>query len=179
MYEEQQADSTNSATALDVWDRRSKNAILEDAPFSAGEFEEAWAEVCAFEHENVSWIPTAALLVKVWEIVITTAAIRGLMINDSFSEITIASMVEEEGFPAALLEAVLARVSANNHKMTDGHARLDRAKCISWVGAVLLQSLGGEIAMSKFLTKWLDNLPEAWRDATLKDLRVGDRRASN
>ena len=104
-----------------------------------------------------------------------TAAVRGLKLNDTFLITKITSMVEEECYPTALLEAVLARVSAPGPDMMDDNIRLDRATCVSWVGAVLLQSFGGEVAVSEFLEKWRDNLPEAWQDATLEDLKVGDR----
>ena len=52
---------------------------------------------------------------------------------------------------------------------------VDKAKCVSWLGSIMLEASGHgiSIAASDFLTLWKDQLPEKWREsATLTVLDV-------
>ena len=162
-----------SVDKLESWDPNSKYGILEDAPFSNREFDQAWGEICAFEHAAESWIPTASVLTNVWGAIVMAASARDLKLDESFSTSAIVSTVDEESYPTALVSAVLARISARDQDVMDGYAILDRTKCVSWVGAVLLESLDGEVLVSDFVKQWQDKLPEAWRDrAFLEAIKV-------
>lgn len=164
---------------LNPWDKVSKCGILEDAALSTGEFDHAWQEICAFEYGSASWIPTPSVLIKVWEAIFVAASVRSLKLDESFSVSAIASMVEELFQPGALVVAVLSRVSAGESVSSDGYARLDRERCVSWIGAVLLESLPGAMLVTDFVKQWQDQLPEVWREhASLEAIKVGLEEAS-
>ena len=161
----------------DPLDKQSKNNLLKDAPFSTGEFEHAWKELCAFESGDQSWIPAAQPCANCWKAIIAAATIRSLDLGEGFPTTVLAGTVEEDGHPVALLEAVLARLSADDRDMMDGHAQLDSAKCVPWVGAVLLESRTssrtGGVGVMEFMRIWHDLLPEGWRSqASLVALEV-------
>ena len=163
-----------SVATLDPWDKASKYGILEDAPFSTDEFDQAWRDICAFEHGAASWAPTSSTLITVWDAVVTAASVRSLKLDDNLSVSAIASTVEELHHPVGLVVAVLARVSAGDSVPVDGYVRLDRGKCVSWVGAVLLESLAATILVTDFVKEWQDKLPEVWREyASLEAIKVG------
>lgn len=165
---------TRSTARLEPWDKASKFGILEDAPFSAREYEQAWQDLCVFEHGSASWIPTPSISASAWDAVVVAASVRGLKLDESFPISPMFSTVEELHLPEPLVEAVLARVSARDQDGQDGYIKLDRGKCVSWVGAVLLQSFGGERLISDFIRQWKDKLPEAWREhASLEAIKVG------
>ena len=165
--------STKDSETVGPSGKRNKVEVLGDAPFSSGEFEEAWTQVCAFENGQAAWIPPSALLLKGWEIILTAATIKGLELHDTFPTAAITNLADEDGFPLELIEAILARVSAGNQKPMGGHAMVDRAKCVFWVGSICLDSLGSEVLVSKFLEQWRDKLPEKWRgEASLDKLKV-------
>ena len=169
------SDSHNSTNPMGPDRRKSKSEVLKDAPFSAGEFNEAWTKVCAFEAGDVAWIPTATLLIKAWGGIVTAATIRGLNFDERFPIGAVTSTADVDGFPVPLMEAILARVSNIDRESMDQYATVDRSRCVFWVGSIFLDSMGGEIAVSKFLEQWRDKLPEAWRgDATLAALKVSD-----
>lgn len=112
-------------------DKRSKNAIMDDAPLSLWEFEKAWNDLCAFEREGQAWLPSAQSLASIWKSIIAAATVRGLGFDDSFEMTSIVEIVEEDDHPAALLSAVLARIAPNDRDLMDGckHSSFRFRKC--------------------------------------------------
>lgn len=52
-------------------------------------------------------------------------------------------------------------------------ARIDRDKCVPWVGSILLESETQRtegIPKAAFIQTWKDQLPEAWRDQAQLEL---------
>lgn len=157
-------------------DHKVKDDVLADAPFSAGEFEAAWTDICGFELDlcglgHRAWRPTASLLMDHWKCFMGTITVLGrdptvlCPIND------VANMMEEESCLRVLLQAILRRLSS---EYETGRVLLDRKKCVVWVGTVLLEASFQEtsIASSTFVTRWQDQLPEKWRTHVSLDLLV-------
>lgn len=90
---------------------KSKFAVLDDAPISTWEFENGWIEVCAFETGGQAFRPLPSTLNGVWKSIMSAAAVNALKLEDGFPTFSITSLVEEDGYPASLLMAVLTRLS--------------------------------------------------------------------
>lgn len=94
--------------------------MLENAPFSSGELDKAWKELCAFELEGRVWLPTAAALAEIWSSTISTATVRNLTLEDGFSVDMLEGALEEDGYPRALSRAILYRLRSNHEDLMDG-----------------------------------------------------------
>lgn len=160
-------------------DLKTQRDLLSDAPFSAGEFEAAWIEICGFELDLLdlglgAWRPSAPLLLNHWKYFIGAVTMLGLDPTTSFPISDVASMVEEENCFPVVLQAMLKRLSS---EFVTGTVIMDGEKCVLWVGAVLLEAMFQEtsIGSSEFMTLWQDQLPENWRaQASLNLLAVSD-----
>lgn len=186
--------SEQSAKTVAICDKRNKSAIYEDTPLSLQEYEKAWEELCAFEMDSTCWIPTAASLYGAWRSIMSALTLKGLKLQDSLYADDIAAVVEEDGIPAALFQAIIQRLRLENVIPMDGcmsrldvpdipysvengtGATLNPDICVQWVGAVVLNSTHQPegITRSDFMQQWQNLLPEAWRKhATLSLLNVG------
>ena len=187
--------SEEPANTVDACDERDKSAIYQDTPLSLQEFEKAWEELCAFEMDSTSWIPTAASLRGAWLSIMSALTLKGLKLQDSIYVDDIVGLVQEDGIPVALFQAIINRLHLEKVIPMDGcrlclnlpdipysaedgiGATLSPDKCVPWVGAVILNSeshLPEGIARSDFMQQWQNLLPEAWREhATLSLLNVG------
>ena len=97
-----------------------KVQILESAPFSSGELDKAWKDLCIFESEGRVWLPRAASLVTVWRSLISAAILRGMTFGDRFPVNTLEVILEEDGYPTGLLYALIHRLGSNNANPLDG-----------------------------------------------------------
>lgn len=122
------------AATIEASDRRSKSAIYKDMPLSMQEFENAWIEFCAFESDFTSWIPTASCLCGVWRSVISAVVLKGLNLQDSVLINDLVGLVEEDGFPAALLHAVVERLQTEKTRPMDG-CELCWVTICGWINA--------------------------------------------
>lgn len=108
-----------------IVESRGKNIIgkqdaLENIPLSPYQFNEAWVDVCAFELDGQAWIPSANLLKGVWNSIICAATVKNINLAGKFLVLDLADMVEEDGFPHALLDAVIEKNSIDGEDlMTD------------------------------------------------------------
>lgn len=89
---------------------KDKSAVLQDTPFSTQEFDETWKQVCAFEVLGRAWLPTPSALAMVWKSILSAATIRGVNLEKSFDLKSLAEMVGSDGFPRALIIAVVIRL---------------------------------------------------------------------
>ncbi|MCJ1245509.1 hypothetical protein MMC30_002713 [Trapelia coarctata] len=158
-------------------DHSTKRDLLADAPFSAGEFEAAWMDICAFESNPWSlgrraWRPSAPLVLDHWKYFMSAVTVDEIDPTSLFSVNDVANSMQEEGHSLDLLRAMLQRVSST---LENAMVLLDPEKCVSWVGAVLLEARfdGISIASSAFMTMWQDLLPEMWRAQVSLDLLAG------
>ena len=185
--------SEGAANPMSTLEKQNKSAVFEDVPLSLQEYEEAWVKVCAFEMDATSWIPTSAILCRTWRSIITAVTLKGLKLQDGIHINDIAGLVEEDGIPAGLLQAVIHRLRSDKLIPMDGcrffyylsdisrntngtggpGVTLGQDKCVPWVGAVFLDSETHSpegIATSTFMQQWKSLLPEAWRQAAALDL---------
>ena len=95
----------NRSTGID------RASILEDAPFSAGEFENAWTDLCAFEYENEALRPGAVHLCRLWTSFMSAATIKGVDITKGFWIKSLLCLITEDGYPEQLVASVLKRLS--------------------------------------------------------------------
>ncbi|MCJ1394425.1 hypothetical protein MMC18_007303 [Xylographa bjoerkii] len=154
---------------------KSKHALLKDAPFSNGEFDTAWTELCAFEIEHEAWRPSALQQNQIWKSFMAATTMGGIDVKSTFQYVGMILAVEEDGWDEAMPRAILRRLSSDHENTMEGWVLIDRGKCVSWVGQVLLEALchGGKAAPSNFLQIWQDQLPEGWReDAKLELLHA-------
>ena len=184
---------SKDVAGVDTADGRSKSIVYEDTPVSLQEFEDAWIELCAFELESISCVPSSACLSGIWQSIISAVVLKGLNLQESVYIDDLAGLVEEDGFPAALLQAVIdrlhiekaipmegckiCRVSSINSTSAydESGMTISVDKCVPWVGVTLLASESPPegIATAVFLQKWQSLLPEAWRhNAALDHLNV-------
>ncbi|MCJ1465876.1 hypothetical protein MMC07_004495 [Pseudocyphellaria aurata] len=152
----------------------SKQEALENVPLSPRQFNEAWAEICAFELDGQAWIPSAKSLRGVWSSIIAAATSKSVNLGGKFLIPDIADVVEEDGFPRALFDAVIERNRMDGEVLMTDWVILAKDKCVSWIGGLLLelQSSPDGVAESEFLAEWKNQLPELWRNhALLRSLK--------
>ncbi|CAD6580795.1 MAG: hypothetical protein ASARMPREDX12_000268 [Alectoria sarmentosa] len=156
---------------------KDKKAIFQDAPFSTEEFDKTWNQLCAFEVLDRAWLPTPSTLTLAWKSILSAATVRGVNLEKSFDFKSLVEMVGHDGFPEALIIAVVIRLASNTDYLKDDYVSLDRDKTVQWVGIICLQKAGESgqastegIAQSDFLAQWHDLLPEGWRKHASMDL---------
>ena len=96
-----------------------KNAILQDAPVSTAEFNQAWQQICAFEVLGRPWLPTPSALVMVWNSILSSATIRGVNLETNFELKSLADVVGNDGYPWALFMAIMTRLVSNTENLRD------------------------------------------------------------
>ncbi|OJD34828.1 sister chromatid cohesion protein dcc1 [Diplodia corticola] len=156
-----------------------KEDFFADIPFSDAECEQAWVELCAFEHEDSPALPTLPTLWTYWKTIFTTAVAEGTDLGAQFQIAHFAKTLEdEEGLLSGLVEAIFYRLLPDDQMAGDDWAAVDRVKCVPWVGRSLLAALDSHYRTARptaeFLDLWRDALPEAWReDAQLEAIKGG------
>ena len=99
---------------------RSKLALLSDAPFSIGEFDNGWSEMCAFEIRGRAWRPSSAALLGLWKSFKSAVTVKGIDIGEVFSIDGVHQLVQEDGYPGPFLVAMLAKVAPDSENLMDG-----------------------------------------------------------
>lgn len=133
--------SGEAAKPLSTSDQRNnKSAVFEDTPLSMQEIEDAWVKLCAFEMDATSWIPTSAILCRTWRSIITAVTLKGLKLQDGIHVNDIAGLVEEDGIPAGLLQAVVHRLHSEKLIPMDGC----RFPCLLSHTLSMLMALAGQ-----------------------------------
>ena len=98
----------------------SRLEVFADAPLSLQEFNTAWTELCAFEANSKSYIPTPACLSSIWHSMNSAMTLKGLHLENDIYYKDIAGPVEEDGFPTPLLQAVINRLQSDKIIPMDG-----------------------------------------------------------
>ena len=168
---------------------RTRLELLDDAPFSNGEFQNACTQLCIFEIEGNPWLPTASVLKNIWTSFLSAAIVKDIDITKAFQAVTLVTLVEEDGHIGSALQAILQRIAlvskdSINDSMYRGMIRyyrlieivmlIDCEKCIKWLGSLLVE-ISGQLPVQRtsFVEEWQDLLPEAWRKhANLAKLQV-------
>ncbi|KAL6719319.1 hypothetical protein ACLMJK_003558 [Lecanora helva] len=158
----------------DSSETRNRNAVLESCPFSSGEFDNAWKELCCFEQSALAWRPSASTLVGIWKSILSASILRCLSFDDKLPMNKLESIIEEDNFPDSLLRAVINRLTSAHTESSDGP--LDKDLTVFWVGTVLLESqqiTRDSVLLSEFLQEWRDILPEGWKEYAHLDVLKG------
>lgn len=92
---------------------KGKEGFCEDAPLSRAEFDAAWVGLCAFELKGNAFLPTAPLLHGIWKSILSATVVKDLKLEVNVFIQDIAGLVEEDGFPRSLLQAVVYRLSVD------------------------------------------------------------------
>ena len=98
---------------------RDKSAILQDAPLSTDEFNQAWEQLCAFDVLGSPWLPTPSALAMVWKSILSAATVRGFDLEKSFELKSLAEIVGNDGYPQALFTAVVIRLVSKTEYQKD------------------------------------------------------------
>lgn len=101
-------------------EKSNRQPVLESVPFSLGEFDEAWLEICAFEHDGHAFRPSSTFLAKVWKSMIAAATTLDIDIARGFRLTHLLEAMNDDGFPRNLIKAIMARTGLKNEgKMED------------------------------------------------------------
>ena len=92
---------------------KGKERTCGDATLSRAEFEAAWVGSCAFELNNNAMLPVAPVLHGLWKSILSATVVKGLKFDVNIFIQDIVGLVEEDGFPRSLLQAVVSRLSVN------------------------------------------------------------------
>lgn len=98
----------------------SRDSLLRDAPFSAGEFDNACKELCIFQEGDQAWIPTGSIVAGVWKSIILAATMRGIDMGEGFAIAALSGIVEEDGYALPLYKAVIDRLSSGDSDLMEG-----------------------------------------------------------
>ena len=96
-----------SIPAISSVDKTDRATLLANAPFSSREFDEAWKGLCYFELHGQAWQPASSLLANVWKSALSAATLRGVELSGTFATDPLQGIVEEDGHPGVLFQAVV------------------------------------------------------------------------
>lgn len=108
------------ATHSNETEKFGRHKAFQNTPTSQREFDDAWLEVCAFELDRQAWIPSANSLKDIWASITAAAAVKDIDLTERFRVVDLIDIVEEDGFPNALFNAVIRRVSIANGSLING-----------------------------------------------------------
>lgn len=98
---------------------KDKNDILQDVPFSTGECDLTWEQSCAFEVLGRAWLPTPSALAMVWNSILSAATVVDVNLEKSFDLKSLGGMVGNDGYPLALIMAVVVRLISDTDYLKD------------------------------------------------------------
>ena len=104
---------------LSLGNYKDKDDILQHAPFSTEEFDKIWKQLCVFEVHGHAWLPTPSALAMVWKSIISAAAIRGVNLEKGFDLTSLARILSNDGYPWALVMAVMIRLVPDTDRLKD------------------------------------------------------------
>ncbi len=92
---------------------RTKDKIFADIPVPDEECERAWRSICAFEERDAAYKPTPLILTQLWASLCATLSSEGQAIDGPLDRARTWELVQDEGYPQPLLEAMVMRISAD------------------------------------------------------------------
>lgn len=92
-------------------DLTSRQALLHDAPFSDGEFERAWTDMCCFDVDGQAYIPSSHDLLGTWRMILYAATTRGLNLGEGFSVFALRNAVSDEILCLPMLDAIVKKLT--------------------------------------------------------------------
>lgn len=88
-----------------------KESLLEDAPFSEGEFVEALIKLSVLDIDGHPWIPSANILCQTWMSLLSVFELESINIENSFSVDYVNDACERDGSSLPVLGAVLRSIT--------------------------------------------------------------------
>ncbi|KAI9774282.1 MAG: hypothetical protein M1840_004176 [Geoglossum simile] len=156
------------------FEKRGKDDIFANTPACEEECERGWTEIAAFELYGGCVRPSIWALLSAYKAIFSAATSQGIELESRFLIEDLWQAMEDDDYPRAFVEAVLARLAAKEHAVRGEWASVDKSKCIAWLGTLILETQQGtkrERLIGDFLEEWKDNLPEPWREnATLDSI---------
>lgn len=145
---------------------KTKAAVFADIPLSDGQCQHAWTDLVAFESAGNSYRPSVNILRQVWSSINAAALAEGMKLDSQFLGYDLAELVQEEGYPASLSQAVFGHLAVAGQDTSGQWSCLDKRKVVSFAGRTLLQAKRGPAghSIAEFIEEWKDSLPESWRD---------------
>lgn len=167
---------------------KSKKDLLKDAPFSQKEFEDSLVELCAFEFNGQTYLPSAEMQLKTWKAFMDIVTLESIDIRSPFSLPDAADEEETEHVPT-LLEAMLELLKSDDDATTSRKSaplynagsssssptndalaviNLDPSKIVPYIGGLLLKS-SPSTSTSSSTSSSPDSIPihtflQAWCD---------------
>ena len=87
----------------------------------------------------------------------------GVNLKATFKIADLAGFLEEDGYETAFLEAMLRQMTVGGQ--LEGDVTIDPAKCVRWLGQVVLLNAGPEgLPEHEFVSRWSGSLPDPWKD---------------
>jgi hypothetical protein len=126
-YDGPDEDSRRHAAAPRSADRP-KTRVFQHIPVSDEECERAWLAMCAFENDAAAYRPSPRVLAALWDSIQTAATSAGMDLLGAIHVDSLWDLIEDTGYPRAMLDAVLARISKNGVDGVDGTLRSSSRK---------------------------------------------------
>ncbi len=104
-------------------ENRTKQELFENVPLSRREFEEAWLEICAFETDGYTWVPSTFHRSGIWKSIMAAAILGSADLAEGFSPSILKDIViKQDSYPEALFDAVLRRLCRDPSNTIDPRA---------------------------------------------------------
>ena len=100
-----------------------KLSLSDELPLSRNEFDQTWIDMCCFELNGQAYIPTPAVLLRGWSLLLNTATLEGLDFAKNFSIDIFEDSVEDGSCPFALLVAIITRLAEDFRQVAGGSER--------------------------------------------------------
>lgn len=151
---------------------RSKEAIFAAIPFSYGEIEQAWSELCAFELEGRCFRPTPLVLKELWSAICEGAILHGLDITGAFTLNELHNAMRDCILPKNLHESFIKSVSRGRSTSIQETASLDPERVVKRIGQFLVDlesNSKSDDHINDFLGQWKAELPDGWKSGVSKE----------
>jgi len=134
----------DSSTSKPRQNGQSKHSILKEIPLSDGECEVSWAQLCAFEHNGRSYMPTAGALVSLWKDVLEVSIAESIDLSQMFLVDELWKVLDSQTMsstPKQLLNALLCRLLPDSEQVNQGCESFIIACSSNILAVAILQAL--------------------------------------
>jgi sister chromatid cohesion protein DCC1 len=97
--------------------------IAKDVPFSDGEIQQAWTQICAFQDGRKSFRPTAAVLLSLWKAIVAASVAENFDLGSSFLADDLWALVKDEEYPRGMFNAIMHRVAERDTMEIDSGSK--------------------------------------------------------
>ena len=94
--------------------QNSRNTLLCHAPFSETEFNKTWSDLCCFEMDGFSFLPTSQARLEAWDSFLSAATIHDVNLGSPISIEAVKNTTEGCSHPYPLFAAIFERLSVSS-----------------------------------------------------------------